>query len=152
MTKAEATGGEQAHKQREALAATMARGSTVRVLTTARSVTLELQTNRIPTALRKETIFGLLDLFTAKVRRSHHYGTCQLPRLVYQNQSDYYHSSRGAQYHSVCSMSDNVQNAAALGGPRGVVEAACMTVNEMEIVPVHISTLGNHRTLSILEW
>ena len=81
MTKAEATGGEQAHKQREALAATMARGSTVRVLTTARSVTLELRTDRIPTALRKETIFGVLDLFRAKVRRSHHYGTYQLPRL-----------------------------------------------------------------------
>ena len=93
MTKAEATGGEQAHKQREALAATMARGSTVRVLTTARSVTLELQTDRIPTALRKETIFGVLDLFRAKVRRSHHYGTCQLPRLVSQNQSNYYYSS-----------------------------------------------------------
>ena len=93
MTKAEATGGDQAHKQREALAATMARGSTVRVLTTARSVTLELRTNRIPTALRKETIFGLLDLFTAKVRRSHHYGTCQLPWLVSQNQSNYYYSS-----------------------------------------------------------
>jgi hypothetical protein len=53
----------------------MARGSTVRVLTTARSVTLELRTDRIPTALRKETVFGLLDLFMAKVRRSHHYGT-----------------------------------------------------------------------------
>jgi hypothetical protein len=80
VTKAEATGGEQAHKQHEALAITMARESTVRVLTNARSLTLELQTNRIPTALRKEMIFGLLDLFTAKVRRSHHYGTCQLPR------------------------------------------------------------------------
>ena len=47
-------------------------------------------------------------------------------------------------------MSDNVQNAAALGGSRGVVAAACRTVNEMEIVPVPISTLGNHRALSTI--
>jgi hypothetical protein len=45
-------------------------------------------------------------------------------------------------------MSDDVQNAAAPGGSRGVVEAACRTVNETEMVPVRIPTLGNHRALS----